>query len=846
MKKYILIGALLLSGFLGFAQELDLVFQDTPLNEILLAVRDRYQLQFSFDHARLSAFPVTVNRKFSSPEKALDELLKKLPLTWEKAGGVYLIYDRVLPEPKKNYHLAGTVTDRETNESLPYTHLVVNGHGLITDQKGNFSYLSTVDSVFQVQVSCLGYYFLDTLVQARINQPLRLTPSVYKLLEIKVEGLKVVRSVQVGYSPGTVRLNHQIAGHLPGYGDNSVFNLLRLQSGILAAGEQSNDLIIWGSYEGQSQVLVDGFTLFGLKNYNDNISAINPFMVKDIQVMKGGFPAPFGERVGGLVNITSSDGDVNDLHVNLSVNNMTMNGLLNVPVAGKASLMVALRQTYYELYDKGQIALSSGGSRGNRNLVDRNIYPDYHFQDLNLKFTGKTNHNDSYSLSFLTGNDRFAYALEYETPQTNRIWDDRENNRQYGLSAHYNKGWKNGGRSELTLAYSDLQSELNNIRKTGNQQSGGSGGSGGQGPGSGGSGSGNTWQTNIDQFNQNKISETRWNLHNYLPLPARHQLEFGGGMYFNRIHFTEDSFEVNLTELKEETRRLNGFVQDRFSIGNRLQLITGIRTDYPLNLDRLYLQPRVAATVSLSDFLKVNAAGGLYRQYIARNSVIDEFGNVRYLWTICNGTSVPVLKSEHTTLGFTYHQHDFTFSIELYRKQTNGLSRYAEEGEDLILHQGRSKSKGLDLFIKKDYKGHSFWIAAMLGNTREHFSDFPDEQYQRALHDQRVELKSAALIHLEPFYLSANYVYGSGFPDPLLLGDENYERDYHRMDIAAVYRVPLKRLALEAGISVLNVFNYENIKYANFIRIPDDQDATVNLHAEAVPFTPTMFLNLSF
>ena len=59
--------------------------------------------------------------------------------------------------------------------------------------------------------------------------------------------------------------------------------------GILASGESTNDLVIWGSYAGHSQVLFDGFTIFGLKNFNDNISSFNPLMAKDIEVMKGGF-----------------------------------------------------------------------------------------------------------------------------------------------------------------------------------------------------------------------------------------------------------------------------------------------------------------------------------------------------------------------------------------------------------------------------------------------------------------------------------------------------------------------------------------------------------------------------
>ena len=79
-----------------------------------------------------------------------------------------------------------------------------------------------------------------------------------------------------GIRPGLLRINHKSALSIPGSGDNSVFSVLRLQPGILASGEQSNNLVIWGSYSGQSSVLFDGITLFGLKSYSDNISAVNP------------------------------------------------------------------------------------------------------------------------------------------------------------------------------------------------------------------------------------------------------------------------------------------------------------------------------------------------------------------------------------------------------------------------------------------------------------------------------------------------------------------------------------------------------------------------------------------
>lgn len=57
--------------------------------------------------------------------------------------------------------------------------------------------------------------------------------------------------------------------------------------GVRVSGEPSDDLIVWDSGISESGIVYDGFTIFGLKNFNDNISSVNPFMVKDIRLMKG-------------------------------------------------------------------------------------------------------------------------------------------------------------------------------------------------------------------------------------------------------------------------------------------------------------------------------------------------------------------------------------------------------------------------------------------------------------------------------------------------------------------------------------------------------------------------------
>ena len=115
------------------------------------------------------------------------------------------------------------------------------------------------------------------------------------------------------------------------------------------------------------------------------------------------------------------------------------------------------------------------------------------------------------------------------------------------------------------------------------------------------------------------------------------------------------------------------------------------------------------------------------------------------------------------------------------------------------------------------------------------------------MHDQRHELKLAGLAKYKSLHFSVNYVFGSGFPDPdQLPALINYMQPYSRLDAALIYKLSKRKIHLDAGVSVLNVLNRENIRYSNYTRIPTDETTTISLYAEAVPLTPTIFLNIYF
>ncbi len=829
---------LLVSSLLKLSgQSIAIDVKDESLNQVLLEMAQDYGIQLSFDDQLLSAYTLTLDKTFDNPEEAIAFLIKDYPLAYKKIGDVFTLYSTQAEEIPTKHNISGRVVDSQTGETLPYSHVIINQSGMVTDFNGNFSFVST-DSLFRLSISYMGYYIKDTTLNPGSAYVLGLTPSIIGLQEVVVEGSMLVRSGQIGEEAGVIRLNHKIAYRLPGNGDNAVFNFLRLQPGILAAGERSSELIIWGSYSGHSKILFDGFTIFGLKNFNDNISFVNPYMAKDIKVLKGGYSADYDDRVGGIVDITGINGSTNKPSINLNINNMTLNGMASIPVTKRAALTFAYRHTYYNLMDADDLNIVSGG-RQRPGKYDINVYPDYSFGDFNIKLGGSTSGGDNYFISLYTGKDEFSYDIEQEKNMVDISLDVEEENRQQGGSAFYGKTWRNGVNSHFSVNLSALNKEL--YEKQMVTRTSGMGGN--QQP------SGREVLFNNDILEFSIKNKTR------IPLSEKQMSEVGWNYTYENVSFSEDSLDQTLVSSTDQSHRIGLFLQDEIRPVKRLSIKPGIRLDYPIHMETLYIQPRIQLSFDFADRWKVNAAAGIYNQFISETSVNDELGNIRYVWAICNTTDVPVLKANHFVGGLTFKHKGLTVGVEGYYKTTTGITRYVNLWSLGIqdVYQGDARMYGMDLQVKQYFRKHEAWASYTLSKTEEHFPYMPnDVDYRDAPQDQRHEIKGALLLNFSPFFFSTNYVYGSGFRSPRSIYDDPENDDpeerypYNRLDVAFIYRHSIKSYHFEVGISILNVLNHENIKYSNVILIPDSPTTSISIHAEAVPFTPTIYLNMAF
>jgi hypothetical protein len=485
-----------------------------------------------------------------------------------------------------------------------------------------------------------------------------------------------------------------------------------------------------------------------------------------------------------------------------------------------------------------------------------NVYPnDYQFRDLNLKYTWNFDNGDQFYVSMYGGSDFFSLSADANTTREMRkngktivtplainLLND-EDNTQRGISAFYNKTWNNKLVSKFVFSHSDFSRQLSEEINSSNTTT--------------------EVVYNKDLFNTgNKALENSLRVDNILNLLNGNQLEFGAGFFNNesQIYTTAnllDTLSID-TLSRYKNNRFYAYIHDNLPISKRLVLKAGARINMVTSNPKLFFEPRLSATYKFNQQIKLNASWGLYNQFMYKIANVDKDQNYSYLW-ITSNKNIPVINAQHLAGGINYFKNDLTINVETYYRLTRNLTQRVFEprfnhefrSDGYFPYFGDAKTYGIDFYAKKDFRKHSFWASYTLSQALERFApkNATLPAYRLAPQHQQHEFKVAALFNIRKFYLSANYVYGSGLEvlRQIYKNEVNNNVSYNRVDAAVTYRFTPKRFTGELGFSVMNLFDTQNLKYSNFKNIqltPELGD--IRIYSNAVPFTPTVFLKIVF
>jgi outer membrane receptor for ferrienterochelin and colicin len=854
-----------------FSQQLRFNYENKPLSKVLVDISKKLDVRISFDAGQLEKIIVSKSVSGTTSGELLGKILEGTNYTYEKKFNTYLILKKTGAEKQQVQNgktVLGIVFDRETGERLPYATILLPEKNLLrsTSVDGTFSMLLTDSMEVFLQIKYLGYFSLDTVINA-VNEAgflnFELLKKSQNIPTVDVPGSKL-DMVDFSNQAGHFTFNPAKFGDLPNYGETDVFRALQLLPGI-SSFENSSQLNIRGSSADQNLVMFDGFTLYNLDHFFGVFSALNPNVIKNIQVYRGGFDSRYGERISGIVDITGKSGNHQKPEFYGGVNLISANLTAEIPVSEKFTVVAAGRRAYSDMYSTWLAdALLAARVNPPQRFKGANsvIKPEFYFSDYNLKTTYTRNEKENISISLYGAKDYLNSSNTSTNTQFEINTEDINQWGNYGFGISWKKQQGVKYFTNLQIGHSGYFNDYyNNTSFLGEIQ-----------PNAPVPASPNQI---INE--KNNLTDYFITLQNKYDLNPNNQFEFGISAKYNEFKYYKDATRnLIYDDLNSSAFLYNVFFQDKINVGKNLGLKPGLRMNYYDETGKMYFEPRFSASYNLTDGLVLKMATGKYFQFLNKSATEQNYGYSRDFWVLADEDLHPVVSSNHYIAGAGFETKKMYFDLELYYKSVQGLQEYLfyqnpgdrqpgtpgnkppEPGADKLSQfiSGTGRAIGIDFLAKYENTNYTSWLAYSLSKATRNFNEINAGADIPAQYDQTHEIKWTNIYNYKKWYFSTLTLFTTGHP--YIAGTEKdddfntlrtYSRlpDYFRFDVSLNYNFNLKKVYIKPGLSILNAFNTENyldIYVRNFdVQNNPFQETTL---IKAQELTLNFFVNFRF
>ena len=780
--------------------------------------------------------------------------------------------------------ISGTIRDSETGETLIYANIIIEGtnFGATTNKDGFFVIIDALPEQFTLLVSYIGYKSLkfqydnseanNKKLELELNPISMVTDDVVITAE-KYKIWKMADGVsQITLSPKQLMI-------LPKLGEVDIFRSLQLLPGVSGISDGSSGLYVRGGTPDQNLILLDGMTVYHVDHFFGFFSAFNSDAVKDVQFYKGGFTSKYGGRMSSVVDLTGKTGSINKFKMDVGLSSLSLNGVAEIPVFDNGSILISGRRSYSDIiqtdFYQSIYGFLSGSDEaepkinGRGEVMEQSLMPSFYFYDLNAKFSYQLSDKDFVSFSFYNGEDNLDESQDPKstgssgTATTQRFTNDFTNWGNLGGSAKWSRQWGDRFYSNFLVSSTDYFNNRNSEKGTTTSDDENSTGFIG---------------TSFKSVEDNNVKDFTIRLDNEWKLSNMQKLSFGlwfSDISTNFLMTRNDS--ITILDRNSGSSQLALYVSDNIKLFSDLTLDIGGRLTAYEGTESLYFEPRFSTTYSLTDQIKVKGAWGHYYQFINHITNEDVLEGTRDFWMVADD----YLKTgfaTHYILGAEYQTDDYLFTIEGYYKDLENLIEFNQRIKIARGRQtttlptstveenfffGNGYSKGIEFLVQKKAGNFNGWLSYTLGQVEYTFPDFNDGLAFSASHDRRHEVNLVASYKLGNWNLSASWVYATGkaYTAPesqyylTLLNGESYGYthvsdkntyrlpDYHRLDLSATYTFNKKSYSGDIGLSIYNLYDYENVWYREY-----DLETTpiVITDVTMLGITPTLFMKIYF
>jgi hypothetical protein len=849
--------------------------EGSSLSSVLEEISTQYHLKFAFNSGSFQS----IKTNFTLEAVPLDEFLqlleeeyhirsKNIDGTWVLVAGLPAVSQKKINQPE-TYVLSGFVKDRTTGENLIYCNVATSGNrGGMTNELGFFSFeMPATDSVL-VSVSYVGFQRLDTLVAPAKNMVFELEP-----LEIVLDPVQVIHFekevLQASPYVDRISFNPMKSSEIPRISNDDLGNALLIIPGVNFLQGGMSGLSIRGSSPTDNLVLLDGIPVLETNHLLGNMSVLNSKFVNQAFVSRGGFDAAYGGRVAGLIQITGKSGENKNPYLDISANLLNTNVLASVPLSEKFSVTAAWRRSFIDQWQNYlYYRLIDDVIASEENQVTSSIIPTVKYNDVNAKISFHPSEKLEFNLNFLYGNDE--QSRDFELIQTS---DYYRNERTHGKNTGVSFNWKwqandnwfhslSAGMSTLESERVDETGELQEVTEIIENP--------GQGVGKG-KGLAKTKERtftrevfDIDN-GSNYLREFRSGWKTTFK-KGIFDNEAGVGITANQFTYdfyaerTEAEIEVDAIASESTLEMMNAFFQQRINLNEQFHFRWGLRTNIDLASGKTFWQPRGGLEFHPVSGLKIYALSGVYYQFLSGIKRFDSQGYFNQIWYLPDDDGRGIVKSDHYIGGIKYENRGWFIDFEAYLKNASGrVNLFAEEvrrGNNLTVsylpYETEEKNQGLDLFIQKKQRHFNHMISYSMSSSEVKTEGILGGEWFPDYNDRPHRLKVTEMVKWQNWTLTGSWQLASGLPVLNLSASDNsndFQRSdyFSQLDFALSKKVVLSRFVLNGGVSMLNVFNRENVVEVNYLRFSSESGfMTVRSDISALGFTPVFFMNVRF
>jgi hypothetical protein len=192
-------------------------------------------------------------------------------------------------------------------------------------------------------------------------------------------------------------------------GESDITKSVLLIPGVHSVGEGSAGFNVRGGSADQNLILLYGAPVYNSSHFFGFFSAVNPDIIKDVTLYKGGIPGRYGGRLSSVLDIIPRDGNRREFNGNAGISPVTTHFVVEGPVRADTVYYLIAGRTTYSNWILGLI----------ENPALRNSHVS--FYDLNARIAYDINKNNKVDFSAYYSNDSFRLNSDTTYKYQNNI-----------------------------------------------------------------------------------------------------------------------------------------------------------------------------------------------------------------------------------------------------------------------------------------------------------------------------------------------------------------------------------------------------------------------------------------